>query len=228
MAQKFLCLYHDMIPALENLSDAEAGRLLIAALRYSRDGETVTLPGKEAILWPMVMAQIERDNARYKKLCETNRANISSRYDRIRPYTTVYDRNQEKEKEKYKEKEEEKESVPPDPPPGGSPSPPSKRFVPPTLDEIRAYCLERKNAVDPERFFSYYTSNGWRVGKNPMKDWQAAVRTWERSEPSFSRPAAGTGSRNVQTASCLSEEDQIRKYGPLPSVDHLQDLVDRI
>lgn len=52
----------------------------------------------------------------------------------------------------------------------------------PTLDEVKAYCNERNNRVDPERFIDYYTSNGWKVGKNPMKDWKAAVRTWERSD----------------------------------------------
>ena len=52
----------------------------------------------------------------------------------------------------------------------------------PTLEEVKAYCSERGNKVDPERFIDYYTSNGWKVGKNPMKDWKAAVRTWERSD----------------------------------------------
>ena len=52
----------------------------------------------------------------------------------------------------------------------------------PTLEDVKAYCKERGNRVDPERFIDYYTSNGWKVGKNPMKDWKAAVRTWERSE----------------------------------------------
>lgn len=52
----------------------------------------------------------------------------------------------------------------------------------PTLDEVKAYCNERNNRVDPERFMDYYTANGWKVGKNPMKDWKAAVRTWERSD----------------------------------------------
>ena len=52
----------------------------------------------------------------------------------------------------------------------------------PTLYEVKAYCSERGNKVDPERWFDYYTSNGWKVGKNPMKDWKAAVRTWERGE----------------------------------------------
>ena len=56
-----------------------------------------------------------------------------------------------------------------------------KRFQPPTLDEVREYCRERGNRVDPQRWFDFYVSNGWRVGKNPMKDWKAAVRTWERN-----------------------------------------------
>lgn len=58
----------------------------------------------------------------------------------------------------------------------------NKRFVPPTVDEVRAYCEERGNNVDAESFVDYYTSTGWLVGKKPMKDWKAAVRTWERNE----------------------------------------------
>lgn len=58
----------------------------------------------------------------------------------------------------------------------------ASRFTPPSLDEVIDYCNKRQNGVDPERFIDYYTSNGWKVGKNPMKDWKAAVRTWERSE----------------------------------------------
>lgn len=57
-----------------------------------------------------------------------------------------------------------------------------KRFEKPTLSEIEQYCIERKNNVNAEQFFDYYESNGWKVGKNSMKDWKAAVRTWERSE----------------------------------------------
>ena len=56
-----------------------------------------------------------------------------------------------------------------------------KRFSPPTLDEVKAYCAERKNNVDAERFVNYYESNGWMVGKSKMKDWKAAVRTWEKN-----------------------------------------------
>ena len=54
------------------------------------------------------------------------------------------------------------------------------RFTPPTIQEVKAYCIERKNNIDPERFIDFYESKGWMVGKNKMKDWRAAVRNWER------------------------------------------------
>ena len=66
----------------------------------------------------------------------------------------------------------------------------TKRFVPPTVDEVRAYCQDRQNGVDPQRFVDYYSSNGWMVGKNKMKDWKAAVRTWEQKEKQYARPVA--------------------------------------
>jgi hypothetical protein len=57
-----------------------------------------------------------------------------------------------------------------------------RRFTRPTVEEIRAYCRERANNVDAQRFFDFYEAKGWRVGNQPMKDWQAAVRTWEGRE----------------------------------------------
>lgn len=55
-----------------------------------------------------------------------------------------------------------------------------KRFTPPTVDEVREYCLERQNGIDPEAFVAFYESKGWKVGKSPMKDWKAAMVTWEK------------------------------------------------
>lgn len=55
------------------------------------------------------------------------------------------------------------------------------RFTPPTVEEVRAYCRERGNSVNPETFVDFYTGKGWMVGKNKMKDWKAAVRTWEKN-----------------------------------------------
>lgn len=60
--------------------------------------------------------------------------------------------------------------------------PPHPRFSPPSVEEVQAYCIEKGYAVDPARFVDYYTSNGWKVGKNPMKDWKAAVRNWNGKE----------------------------------------------
>jgi DNA-directed RNA polymerase subunit K/omega len=57
---------------------------------------------------------------------------------------------------------------------------PTSRFIPPTLEEVKAYCDERRNKVNPEDFINFYQSKGWYVGKNKMKDWKAAVRTWEK------------------------------------------------
>lgn len=63
-------------------------------------------------------------------------------------------------------------------------------FSKPSVEDVRAYCQERKNSVDPQRFFDYYEANGWRVGKSAMKDWRAAVRTWERNERGGGKKAA--------------------------------------
>ena len=57
----------------------------------------------------------------------------------------------------------------------------SDRFTPPSLEDVQSYCLERNNSVDPQAFIDFYASKGWMVGKNKMKDWKAAVRTWERN-----------------------------------------------
>lgn len=59
-----------------------------------------------------------------------------------------------------------------------------KKFIKPTIEEIRAYCQERKNHVNPNRFYDFYESKDWYVGKNKMKNWKAAIRTWEQSTKS--------------------------------------------
>ena len=83
-----------------------------------------------------------------------------------------------------------------------------KRFTPPTLQEVQDYCNERGNGVNAENFIDYYTANGWRVGKNPMKDWKACVRTWERTE--YNRKS-GTESKKGVTFYELGKERGIFK-----------------
>ncbi len=70
------------------------------------------------------------------------------------------------------------------------------RFSKPTVDDVRAYCTERRNSIDPAYFVDYYEARGWKVGNSPMKDWKAAVRTWERKE----FPAAKNTGRNFAPA----------------------------
>ena len=75
----------------------------------------------------------------------------------------------------------------------------ASRFAPPSLAEVKAYCYERSNTVDPEQFVDFYTSKGWKVGSQPMKDWKAAVRTWEKRE------------ERVKTTKKPSDEDRFYK-----------------
>lgn len=72
---------------------------------------------------------------------------------------------------------------------GAAPIP--KRFVKPTVEEVAAYCKERNNNVDPQRFWDFYEAKGWKVGNQPMKDWKAAVRTWEKRDGGGGRPKGG-------------------------------------
>lgn len=64
----------------------------------------------------------------------------------------------------------------------------ASRFTPPSVEEIRAYCQERGNHVDPQRFYDFYASKGWKVGNQSMKDWKACVRTWEQRDDKFTHP----------------------------------------
>ena len=70
------------------------------------------------------------------------------------------------------------------------------RFIPPTVEEVAAYCKERKNRVDASRFVDFYTTKGWMVGKNKMKDWKSAVRTWERNNSGYQKTSAPQINRN--------------------------------
>lgn len=55
-----------------------------------------------------------------------------------------------------------------------------ERFKPPSVDEVQAYCNERQNGIQAFKFVNFYQSKGWKVGNQAMKDWKAAIRTWEQ------------------------------------------------
>ena len=180
MAREYVCLYHSYLKSVEPLNDAERGRLFTACLTYSMTGAEPDLRGNERFVWPTIREQIDRDTKKYSDFCKKQQENIRKRWD-----TTVYDGTSgipdDTKHTKEKEKEKEKENILSSPNVEDSiaRTPARKRFTPPTLAEVTAYCRERQNAVDPQRFIDYHTANGWKVGKNSMKDWKAAVRTWE-------------------------------------------------
>lgn len=110
--------------------------------------------------------------------------------------------NGEKEKELEKDKEIEKEIDSS----AKSTTTKRKRFEKPTLSQITQYCLERNNNVNAEQFYDYYESNGWKVGKNSMKDWKAAVRTWEKNN--YNKPAKSNKQNAIDVVNKL-----MREYG---------------
>lgn len=86
----------------------------------------------------------------------------------------------------------------------------SQKFIPPTVEEVKAYCTERKNHVDAERFVDFYASKGWIVGKTKMKDWKACVRTWEKRDDNAGQSSAN----NRNNGSCAGKrEDKVPQYG---------------
>lgn len=171
MAREFLCVYLDMLPTLRNLGNAELGRLILAALEYSTDGtQPVGLVGKEAILWPMFMSQIDENKEYQKKRSETNRQNVTKRYDRIRSNTTVYDRTHNNNIKDNKSNTSNNKSN-------------NKKFIAPTREEVRLYAQERNSTVDPDRFFDFYDAGGWADSKGtPVRNWKQKFITWEKKD----------------------------------------------
>ena len=207
MAREYFCAYHSYIKQCKGLSDGELGRLFRALLEYSASGKVPELNGRESVAFDFMSANIDRDAESYKDTCNRNRENITKRYERIRANTSEYETYQEKEEEKEKEellKKDISNEI-------SKKSTRQKKFVPPTVEEVAAYCLERKNKVDAAYFVDHYTSNGWKVGKQNMKDWKAAVRTWEKNgynQPSKKQDAVEPNDYSFD----LEEYERSHKY----------------
>jgi hypothetical protein len=85
----------------------------------------------------------------------------------------------------------------------------NRGFTPPTLENVIEYCQERGNKVDPNRFIDFYSSKGWMVGKNKMKDWKAAVRNWERSDKVSPKPNQFTSFSQTKMDAELDQLDKM-------------------
>lgn len=175
-----LFLHHKSL--IDAVPDEVAGSALKAALRYFDTGEVVELDSLSRAVFAALKPHIDEAFADFQATSEKNTQNIQKRWaNRGIPSDTTGNhslpndtKNTEAEAEAETEGEGEGYKA-------GKP-PTCSRFSPPTIDEVRAYCAEKGYTVDADRFVDYYTSNGWKVGKNPMKDWKAAVRTWNGKE----------------------------------------------
>ena len=170
--------YSSFYEAIQTLDSADAGECVKALANYALNG---VLPEDNKPLvkmfFTLVKPQVDANNQKYenglkggrpKNQTETkNKPNKNQTETKPEPNVNENVNVNILKKENIKEK---------------------KIFQKPSLEEVKAYCRERNNNVDAERWLAYYESNGWKVGKNSMKDWRAAVRTWERG--SFSAPAS--------------------------------------
>lgn len=80
-------------------------------------------------------------------------------------------------------------------------TPSSRRFTPPTVEDVESYCQERGNAVDAQRFVDFYAASGWMRGKSPIRDWKACVRTWEKNNDE--RNGGGKNGGNYDGIACV-------------------------
>ena len=193
MARNYAALPFDYLKEMEALNDAEFGRLTRALLVYSMTGEKIALCGNERFYANRVMAQEDRFKASYADISdarsEAGKAGAAARWQNGKAIPangkngnteTKTETNTDTDTDILLSNDSKGETR-------------ARRFTPPTLDDVSVYVWERGSNVDPQRFLDFYASKGWMVGKSPMKDWKAAVRTWEKREDTgnHSNPTPG-------------------------------------
>lgn len=129
--------------------------------RRREDGQKGGRPRKEEK--PMVFEKPEKEKPMVFENDETEKPMVSENDENEKPNVNV------NVNANVNDNAKKRESAP-------------RSFSPPSVEEVRSYCQERKNGVNPEQFVDFYESKGWKIGKERMRDWKAAVRTWERRD----------------------------------------------
>jgi len=165
--------YASFYDALSDLPDDIRVQAYDAICRYALLGEEPDCGGVVRTVFKLVKPQIDANNKRREAGRKGGQAyrkhDVSAEEAKASKQEANVSKQEPKGKEKVKVKAKENVKE-------------SKRFTPPSLEEVAGYCFDRNNGVDPQRFVDFYSSKGWKVGNSPMKDWKAAVRTWERRE----------------------------------------------
>lgn len=206
MARNYAALPYEYLEEMELLSDEEFGRLCRALLTYSSTGETTELEGAERYQWKRVQMQEDRFQESYnetaKTLSEAGKKGAAKRWgaqsndnpatvsdsqaiahngQAIGAIGTQIAPNGENGNTETETNTETDNNNSPSID-GRVNNTRAKRSAPSSLEEVVAYCQEIGSNADPQAYWDYYSSNGWKVGKNPMRDWKAAFRNWTRRE----------------------------------------------
>lgn len=168
--------YRSFYDAIKNIPKDNQLEVYNAIMDYSMYGVDPDITGIALALFLAFKPQIDANNERYVNGTKGGRPKkekpmVFKDVENKKPMVSEnLETEKPNEKENVKEKENIKENIK------------RKIFQAPTVEDVRKYCVERGNKVDPQSFIDFYESKGWMIGKNHMKDWKAAVRTWERSE----------------------------------------------
>ena len=173
-----LIIYNSFNEAIQNLSDENAGKLLKILLHYNTTGEVLDCNELVKFAFLNMKNLIDEDKQKYKLKCEKNRQNgIKSGFVRRnkieQSLTNVNERlkNEPIKENKIKENKVKENKVKE-----------NKTFIKPTLEEIKQFIRDKNLKVNEETFYYHYESNGWKVGKVAMKNWQATLRQWNARE----------------------------------------------
>ena len=184
--KKSFVMYESWGAAIEKMSNEQAGELIKAIYAYQKDPDAVPQDPALAFVFELIKQQLDADSQRYKEACA---ARSEAGKKGGRPKTNASDKKQMVSEESKKSKCFSKKAKKADNEYDNDlkentlEGVKEKRFAPPTLENVSGYCREMGYTnVDAARFIDFYTSNGWMVGKNRMKDWKAAVRNWDRRE----------------------------------------------
>ena len=218
-------LYFEMRNVFEELSNEKRGILVSAILDYSEHGIQPDFRGSLRIAWASIRHKLDRDDDNYARKSQVRRYAVyirESKKDGVLPLpyeqwlASLPETSQPEtsnDTNRYPTTTTTATSTTTATttdccymPAAGKPPRQPQRKIPPTLEEVRAYAAQRGDPLDPEAFMDYYTANGWKVGRNPMKDWKAAVRTWARKEQ-----AHGTGIRSTDQAAAADAAAE--RYG---------------
>ncbi len=178
----FLISY-DWLPALESLSAEDFQSLILALIKRQKDGEPLPEFSNPMVgifakmIEPTIKRRLDGQSGGSKSKGTTQDTTVGTTVGTTQD-TTVGSKVE-------KSKVEESNVISNDITKGARTR---KTFIKPTVEEVREYCQERGNTVDPDTFVNFYESKGWVVGKSPMKDWKAAVRNWERSRAQETPP----------------------------------------